>query len=709
MRRRIFFCILSLTILVSALILGVGFKLYHKVDNTDRSIRLEFITPLKLLLTTENPEYFNNLMDYDSIKQTSFDPNDANFCTPNISNDTDTQQKLLSFIQGPCSPVVIVPGLTASKLQLTIDCPTLQREAPNIFASCGWSTCSWSIIHSKPAPEYILWVASVDSPMGFIIPGWETSECFGNLVKLDYNETEKEIYLKYSNPPGVNITWFGNTPETVALKECGFASINDLLPFPFQTSETAGYHQIQEYYKYMGYQVGLNLFAVPYDFRKTTLANELIYTLKRTIKYAHALTGKKVILMAHSMGNFGALNILNSMTPEEKEEMILNYIAVTPPFLGATKALKIVIGGDDEFIWHHLGLSFFSQKMFLGSSSAAYDLLPKDAFFRFQNETWLKDVLKRLNLQKSYNINTDEGKNFWKQAELDENYTYTWFPTPLQQCFSGFTDRSNSCLLTVDDWSSTPLLSIETDSFTKDYYANYPNITNMLESFAKFSNYTLELLNDAYENKIHELINPEVPILLIYGSHSPTEYVAQYYYDPNPVTSSGSFAFPSNETTTAGDTAVPSTSAILPGLKWAWEFDNKNSIKELAHAKPVKMIEWCSHYNAKEWIYDTNYTNETNEFLNNEYIGLNCSCQPKPGLQTSGDYCVHSSIMNDQYFINLMVNIAKSYQNVNNISNTFAHNTTAFDLESLVDACPTLTSNKLTQDIGDLIKSSFYE
>ena len=121
------------------------------------------------------------------------------------------------------------------------------------------------------------------------------------------------------------------------------------------------------------------------------------------------------------------------------------------------------------------------------------------------------------------------------------------------------------------------------------------------------------------------------------------------------------------------------------------------------------MIEWCSHYNAKVSIYDTNYTNETNKFLNNEYMGLNCSCQPKPGLQTTGGDCVHSSIMNDQYFINLMVNIAKSYQNVNNISDTFAHNTTALHLESLIDICPTLTSDKLTQDIGDLIKSSFYK
>lgn len=48
-----------------------------------------------------------------------------------------------------------------------------------------------------------------------------------------------------------------------------------------------------------------------------------------------------------------------------------------------------------------------------------------------------------------------------------------------------------------------------------------------------------------------------------------------------------------------GDETVPTVSSIIPGLKWAWEFDNKKK-----DAKPVKIVDYCSLFNEKYSPYD---------------------------------------------------------------------------------------------------------
>lgn len=57
----------------------------------------------------------------------------------------------------------------------------------------------------------------------------------------------------------------------------------------------------------MGYQIGLNIFSMPYDFRQDSRHTDVARNLEKTIKYAYYLTGKSVVIVAHSYGNLNTL------------------------------------------------------------------------------------------------------------------------------------------------------------------------------------------------------------------------------------------------------------------------------------------------------------------------------------------------------------------------------------------------------------------
>mmetsp|Transcript_38857 Transcript_38857/g.34531 ORF Transcript_38857/g.34531 Transcript_38857/m.34531 type:complete len:112 (-) Transcript_38857:683-1018(-) len=91
---------------------------------------------------------------------------------------SNTKDQIEEFVQGPCYPVVISPGLFASRLTVTIDCQTLKDSHPDIFSSCGWKDCDGGLF--SPNKEYDMWISDFTSPMNFLVD--KTSKCWGNLI-----------------------------------------------------------------------------------------------------------------------------------------------------------------------------------------------------------------------------------------------------------------------------------------------------------------------------------------------------------------------------------------------------------------------------------------------------------------------------------------------------------------------------------------------
>jgi len=59
-----------------------------------------------------------------------------------------------------------------------------------------------------------------------------------------------------------------------------------------------------------GYQKGLTLQALPYDWRKGYQQHDLDTLLPMIVEKMHYIVSKGVTLIAHSMGNYQVLNML---------------------------------------------------------------------------------------------------------------------------------------------------------------------------------------------------------------------------------------------------------------------------------------------------------------------------------------------------------------------------------------------------------------
>jgi len=143
------------------------------------------------------------------------------------------------------------------------------------------------------------------------------------------------------------------------------------------------------------------------------------------------------------------------------------------------------------------------------------------------------------------------------------------------------------------------------------------------------------------------LPNPGVNTALIYGNHLLVPKTDIYNRDPLTVTTeTQNFYFPDAVINSLGDGTVLTTSAIVPGIKWRYEYLNN-----VTNSRPVKFIEYCSVYNQITHIYDFIDDNNRNSFTESDYSGLNCDCNT---LDSNVFDCEHSCVIMDSNFVALM-------------------------------------------------------
>ena len=52
------------------------------------------------------------------------------------------KKMMVEFAKGPCSPVLILPGVLGSRLMVEIDCKVMKKYNSKIFNQCGWNACN---------------------------------------------------------------------------------------------------------------------------------------------------------------------------------------------------------------------------------------------------------------------------------------------------------------------------------------------------------------------------------------------------------------------------------------------------------------------------------------------------------------------------------------------------------------------------------------
>jgi len=101
----------------------------------------------------------------------------------------------------------MVPGIMGTRLRVQItDCQKLDQDILEFCFEYDENLGEYSCANNF---EFDLWVAiGKFSPAGFSSHG-----CFGAVIALDLNSVDKPVL---ADKAGVRVTWYGNTPDTLA-------------------------------------------------------------------------------------------------------------------------------------------------------------------------------------------------------------------------------------------------------------------------------------------------------------------------------------------------------------------------------------------------------------------------------------------------------------------------------------------------------------
>ena len=122
-------------------------------------------------------------------------------------------------------------------------------------------------------------------------------------------------------------------------------------------------------------------------------------------------------------------------------------------------------------------------------------------------------------------------------------------------------------------------------------------------------------LKDVYElvqGNYRKYPNPEVPVVGFFFNFKPTK--SEIFFD-NEKFDFNKKQKEKNSFYTSGDATVETYSAVIPMMKWAYEFSYNKDVGEY----PVKFVDICSTIDNKPHPFDSDIYEHN--FNNNSYIG----------------------------------------------------------------------------------------
>ncbi len=273
---------------------------------------------------------------------------------------------------------------------------------------------------------------------------------------------------------------------------------------------------------------------------------------------------------------------------------------IAGPLLGSLKVQKNLVGGDSDVLFFEdiVGMDFANSLTLANHAIGMYELRAKDPFTIFKGQNWFENVKNRIRYENNEIPFEDSG---FKILPRLEDY-----------CFDSNFDYPN-CKLGIYNTTANYTVKVQKNSYflneTYDLISDY----NITANMTQFYNMT--------EHKDYlDFQNPGVPILNILFRSLKT--IKQIYFnkDLNKAAEKKQFTKP-YITYSNGDSTVPLFSAIIPNLKWIWEFNQKKK-----NAKPVKIVDFCSHFNEKYNPYDKTEGDKEFKFLKNDFFGIQCDC-----------------------------------------------------------------------------------
>ena len=631
----------------------------------------------------------------------------------------------LRFILGKCSPVLLVPGLYATKLKVEFNCKGLATEErnttlKNIRLYCGYSKICKN--ESKISEEFPL-LLSVLGPFGISKTNSDNyAACLGHIATYFQNEKEcpkvgdKNIchYSKY-----VKVGYYGGTTETKNQSKCGIEGImsvaqtNSLTRDDFISSTVAkaadSFKTIKKNLENKNYKIGFSFAALPNDYRRYLSTNNFaIKVFKSQINRLYNNTGKPVVIIGHSLGTLLTLtNLLLNKDNKEFMKKIKKFIALAPPFSGATKLMDIFFHGMKDFNNFAIDYKLFGQYLMMKSIPVAIELRPKSIaakIFLDSSYKELADAIKeRLELERYCNNNNCENNNIDQKTTKFDGIFKGYFPSLLdKECeyekkIGGNKETFNrKCYTNIYNVGECPTIITKSikpkeKDYLNDLYCNKYGIEYFYQGECdnKERNCLDEML---YSNKCPNVFSDEKAVKHLikqFNKKDIYEKIDNNYFDDYETIKAGikksieyqneidkikdlpvppvdtellyaSF-FPTISTlifddkdftkegktfNRGGDETVPTWSSLLTGLKWIYDKKNKNLPQK------IKLVEYCSRL-----AQSGQYAYNSNEDQNFAAISCRCLDEKKNVYEKKIDKCDHAQMLQDENLFNYIFSV----------------------------------------------------
>lgn len=556
-------------------------------------------------------------------------------CTNNKDPSSLTnKQYLKAFSKGPCSPFLIIPCLSGSKLVLKIDCKVLKKENPKIFETCRWTNCEkkpYEFWKSVPEKEYNLWYPSPTSPLSIFSPLNAQGKCFASFMKLEI-DFKKKIENSLKKTKGFQIRVFGNTKETEKKSGCGDNVITDMLPSPIQLDVTKMWEKFLLKAKLMGYRRGISYQALPYDWRLSFKNNKLGDIFFPNVKRIFGITGKKVVLVGHSFGVRNIYYQLLKIPQVLKDKMVRVWAGVGGNFLGSWYSDIDLVAGTNIFQFLFIfGLGIPSIVETINNSLSVYEARSRDHFKLFEGEEFFERIKARMDYERDY-------------FDDFEKSGFDFLPKKTDICSSKNSNFDQACIMGFFNSKEYNIMSIN----KKKYYMK--DLDKLISDYQLVKD-SKNFIQHTKQEDFLKLENPGVSYISFSLRTMPTTSTQIWNSTLKDKIKNGKYYKPDKIIYSYGDETIPTISLLLAPLKWAHEFEKKKK-----NSKPIKIIDVCSIYNQRNSIYDKTDENSEFEINKNEFIGMNCEDFDKK----IPDSACHSKMISDKYFIEFFGNILLS-------------------------------------------------
>lgn len=430
----------------------------------------------------------------------------------------------IRFLLGKCNPVLLVPGVYATKLVVQLNCKEIVKKEKDTTLKDIRLFCSSTVCQNELAEneEHSLLISLLDEAFG--IEGsrdYSYGSCLGLIATYYQNENEcpkvngKSIchYSKY-----IKVGYYGGTTNTLKNSRCGVEGVTNVI----QTGDllvdsvlnsvvgvSGSFNLISKNLIKRGYKEGFSLGAIPNDYRRYLYTNNFATKVfESQINRLYQNTGKPVVIVAHSYGTLLTLtNLLKKKEDKSFLKKIKKFVAMAPPFAGATKLLDVFLHGTDDFNkvfethlynWnikiYLVHYSLFGQYLMYKALPTIMELRPQSIAAQiFTDSSYndlgnaIKDRLEIERICKNKNCNISEIEN--KTSSFD-NIFKGYFPSFLdpeclfeskisgnqntfnRKCFTNIYNVGD-CPTIIPKSADPDITKFENDIYCKNYGKNF--------------------------------------------------------------------------------------------------------------------------------------------------------------------------------------------------------------------------------------------